>query len=137
MSGAFVHVFPQEGKLVTFYKHLILQNLFRVSVNEQLISALRPFVGFCGLSPYSVHLLHPFQKLWFHPLSGQYMDTYYSLLDMASFFPSCALFCLRKSALLILVHITKKIGKWIRPIRGDCILWVLYIDLSKLSFIIH
>ena len=126
MSGTFVHVFPQEGKLFIFYKHFILQTLFRVSVNEQLISALGSFVhvGFCGLSPHSVHLLHPFQKLWFRPLSGQYLDTYYSFLDMARFFPSCALFCVRKSNLLILVHITKETGKWIRPIRGDCILWV-------------
>ena len=118
--------FPQEGKLFIFYNHFILQNLFRVSVYEQLISALRSFVhvGFCGLSPHSIHLLHPFQKLWFRPLSGRYLDTYYSLLDMVRFFPSCPLFCMRKSNLLILVHITKEIGKWIRPIRGDSILWV-------------
>ena len=67
MSGTFVHVFPQEGKLFIFYNHFILQTLFRVSVNERLISALRSFVhiGCFGLSPHSVHLLHPFQKLWF------------------------------------------------------------------------
>ena len=126
MSGTFVHVFPPEGKLLIFYNHIILQNLFRVSVNEQLISALRSFVhvGFCGLSPHSVHLLHPFQKLRFRPLSGGYLDTCYSLLNMVRFFPPFPLFCMRKSNLLILVHITKEIGKWIRPIRGDCILWV-------------
>ena len=118
--------FSPRGKIVHILQPFILQNLFRVSVNEQLISALRSFVhfGFCGLSPHSVHLLHPFQKLWFRPLSGRYMNTSYSLLDMVRFFPSCPLFCIRKSNLLILVHITKEIGKWIKLIRGDCILWV-------------
>ena len=126
MPGTVVYVVPQKGKLFTSYNYFILQNLFRVSVNEQLISTLRSFVhvGFCGLSTHSVYLLHHFQKLWFCPLSGGYLDTYYSLLDMARFFPLCPLFCMRKSNLQILVHITKEMGKWIRPIRGDCILWV-------------
>ena len=56
---------PKRKKLVTFYEHYILQNFLRVSFYEQLLYALRSFVpvAFCGLSPYSVHLLHPFQKI--------------------------------------------------------------------------
>ena len=59
--------FFHKREIVYILQPFHFTNFFRVNVNEQLISALRSFVhvGFFGLSPNSVHLLHPFQTLWF------------------------------------------------------------------------
>ena len=129
--------FPKREKLVIFYKHFIFQNSFRVSVNEQLISALRSFVHvrFVG----SAHTQFIYFTLSKNCGFVHYQDGTWTLTTVfwtwLGFPPHVALFCVRKSNLLILVHITKETSKLIRLIRLYSV--GLHIDLSKLRFIIQ